>query len=96
MQFNSARALLLSLASLSLQGCALWGSETPLPASTKLLDAVPRVSNSPKSPCWQQREIAKQNAFFKAQETKAEVVFQAPCDVDKPPPAKVASAEAVK
>lgn len=63
-------------------GCA--GSETPLPATTKLLDDMPRVSNSTKSPCWQQEQIAAQNSYLDSIKTKKEVVYKAPCRVDRP------------
>lgn len=73
---------LLLLGSLALQGCA--GKETPLPETTKLTSNIPRVNNAAESPCWQQRQIAKQNAWFASQKAKKPVVYQAPCDVDKP------------
>ncbi len=84
------------LASLPLQGCkwAFGASETPALGTTKLLDDLPKVSNSPKSPCWQQREIAAQRAYIDSVKGGKEIVYAAPCDVDKPKgaPATVASA----
>lgn len=77
-----ARALLLSLA---LTGCA--ASETPLPATTKILDELPRVSNSTKAPCRMQREVAAQNSYIATVKDKREVVYKAPCDVDQKPQA---------
>ena len=59
------------------------GSETPLPATTKLLDDLPRVENSTKSPCWQQEQIARQNSYLATIKDKREVVYKAPCRVDK-------------
>lgn len=56
------------------------------PATTKLLDELPRVSNSPKSPCWQQREIARQNSYLATIKAARETVYKAPCDL----PTKVA------
>lgn len=84
MQSLSASAARLSLASLLVTGCAK-PPETPLPATTELLDELPRVSNSPKSPCWQQREIAKQWGYLHSIKQKKEVLYSAPCDVDKKP-----------
>jgi len=77
---RSTSALVL-LASLGLPGCA---NEIPLPGSIKLLEALPRVENSTKAPCWQQRQIAKQNAYLASIEQKREVTYAAPCDVDRP------------
>ncbi len=80
-----ASVLLRSLATLPLAGCSLFQpSETQLPGTTKLLDEVPRVQNSPRSPCWQQEQIAAQNSYFETIKAKKEVVYQAPCKVDKP------------
>ena len=85
---TSAGKLLPSLALLLLAGCGQ-GTSTPLPATTKLLDELPRVSNSAKSPCWQQEEIAAQNSYVESIKQKKEVVYRAPCKVDQP---KVAEA----
>lgn len=98
MQCKSGRKLLLVLATLPLAGCAFLGEKpTPLPETTKLVDSIPRVRNSGLSPCWQQREIAKQNAWFDSNRESAKakkevvVVYDAPCDAAKPPQ-KVAKA----
>lgn len=90
MQRNSALAL---LASLLLPACAENG--TLLPGTTKLLDDLPRVNNSTAAPCRLQREIAAQNSYLASIEKKSEVVYKAPCDVDRKPD-KIASAEALK
>lgn len=80
------RKVLLLLASLSLAGCAL--KETPLPATTKILDDMPKVENSVASPCWQQKQIAAQNSYIATVKNDGkEVVYGAPCVVDKPKPA---------
>lgn len=76
MQWKRASALLIALA---LPACADWS--TQLPATTKVLDDLPRVENSTKSPCWQQRQIAKQNAYVDTIRGKKDVSYQAPCDV---------------
>lgn len=79
------RKALLLLASLSLAGCA--GKETPLPATTKILDELPKVENSPRAPCWQQKQIAAQNSYLATVKNDGkEVVYVAPCVVDKPQP----------
>lgn len=78
MQPSKAVAL---LSALLMTACA--DKETPLPATTKLLDDLPRVENSTKSPCWQQEQIAKQNSYLATIKDKREVVYKAPCKVDK-------------
>ncbi len=81
---TSAGRLLKSLVLLlPLAGCA-GQTETPLPATTKVLDELPRVQNSTKSPCWQQEQIAAQNSYIDTIKAKKETVYQAPCKVDKP------------
>jgi hypothetical protein len=89
---RSTLALLL-LASLHLQGCKPFVSETPALETTSLLDSVPRVANTTKAPCRTQREIAAQNSYLDSVKEKKEVVYAAPCDTDKPKeaPAKVAA-----
>lgn len=76
-----------------IQACAADG--TLLPATTKVLDKMPRVQNSTKAPCWLQRQIAAQNSYVDTIKAQAEAVYKAPCDVDPPKkhPAKVASAQ---
>jgi len=71
-----------------IQACAADG--TLLPATTKVLDDLPKVQNSTKAPCWLQRQIAAQNSYVTTIRDKQEVVFKAPCDTDKAE-AKVAS-----
>lgn len=71
------------LASLLLAGCA--DSAILLPATSKLLDEMPRVENSSKAPCWQQKQVAAQNSYLASIKEKKEVVYVAPCVVDKPP-----------
>ena len=78
------RAILASLLPLLLltSGCA--GGATPLPGTTKLLDDLPRVQNSAKAPCWQQKQIAAQNSYLATIKAKKTVVYHAPCLVDPP------------
>ena len=86
MRYLKASALLPLLL---LQACS--GSAILLPATTKVLDEMPRVQNSPKAPCWQQQQIAAQNAYVDTIKSKSDVVYKAPCDIDKKTPAVVAS-----
>jgi len=87
---TSARLLLLSL---PLAACTPTGA-IQLPATSKILDDMPRVQNSTKSPCWQQEQIAAQNSYVDTIKGGKEVVYSAPCKTDKPKeaPAKVAAA----
>ena len=76
-------ATMLPLA-LLISGCG--GAATQLPATTKLLDDLPRVQNSTKSPCWQQQQVAAQNSYLASVKAKKPVVYKAPCDVDEVKP----------
>lgn len=80
MRFPKASALLLLPL---LTACA--DNATQLPATTKVLDELPRVQNSVKSPCWQQEQIAAQNSYVDAIKSKQDVVYKAPCKVDQKP-----------
>ncbi len=77
---NLALALLISPA---LAGCKL--NETPLPETSVLLERLPVVENSTKSPCWQQRQIAAQRSYIASITEKREIIYRAPCDVDQKP-----------
>lgn len=74
-----------------IQACAESGT---LPLKTKdMLEAVPRVDNSSKSPCWQQRQIAAQNTAIDTALEKTKQTYKAPCDIDKPAkPTKLSAA----
>ena len=74
-------AVLLPLL-LLISGCG--GNVTQLPGTTKLLDELPRVNNSPNAPCWQQQQIASQNSYLASIQSKKKVVYKAPCIVDPP------------
>lgn len=63
------------------QACA--GTSTQLPGTTKLLDDLPKVNNSRAAPCRMQREVAAQNSYLATISQKREVVYKAPCDVEK-------------
>lgn len=63
-------------------GCP--GNVTQLPGTTELLDKLPKVENSTKSPCWQQEQIAAQNSYVASIKLKKKVVYKAPCIVDPP------------
>jgi hypothetical protein len=76
----SPAKLMPPLLALAMSACA--APSTPPPASTDLLKDLPRVDNSAKSPCWQQRQIAQQNAWMAgALGTEKDPVYKAPCDV---------------
>jgi len=47
---------------------------------------MPRVANSTKAPCRVQKEIAAQNSYIATIKEKKEIVYVAPCVVDKPAP----------
>ena len=83
-----ARRLLPSLALLLLAGCGQQ-TATQLPATTKVLDELPRVQNSTKAPCWLQEQIAAQNSYVDTIREKQEKVYRAPCKTDQ---ARVAEA----
>lgn len=87
---NLARALLISL---PLAACTPTGA-IQLPATSAILDDMPRVQNSTSAPCWQQEQIAAQNSYVDTIKGGKEVVYSAPCKTDKPKeaPAKVAAA----
>ena len=89
-----ARKLLPSLAlPLLLAACANYpASQIPIPATTELLDKVPIVQQSAKSPCWQQEQIAAQHSYIDSIKSKKEIVYGAPCKE----PAKVATASVTK
>lgn len=84
-----ASVLLRSLALLPLlAGCS--SPETPLPGTSKLLDALPRVENSSKAPCWMQEQVAAQNSYLASIKAGKEIAYAAPCRADQP---KVAQAK---
>jgi len=83
------RLALVALASLPIAACG--GPSTPLPGTMALLDNLPRVDNSPDSPCWQQVQIAAQNAYIAGIKQGREVVFKAPCQVMSKADKKVAA-----
>ncbi len=82
-QTSGAKLLRSLVLLLPLAGCA-GQTETPLPATTKVLDELPRVQNSTKAPCWMQEQVAAQNSYIDTIKAKKETVYQAPCKVDKP------------
>ena len=81
MRPNLVAALPLALL---MSGCA--GDAILLPATTKLLDDLPKVQNSTRSPCWQQQQIAAQNSYLASVKSKKTVVFKAPCQIDEVKP----------
>lgn len=73
----------VQLSALLLSACT--ANEIPLPATTKVLDDLPRVQNSTRSPCWQQEQIAAQNSYVDTIVSKREATYKAPCKVDPAP-----------
>ena len=78
---KSAALLLLSLASLHLAACrAQSDTDAKVPANVQAFAlTIPKVENSPKSPCWQQKQIAKQQAFIRSTSEGKEVVRPVTC-----------------
>ena len=52
---------------------------------------MPRVENSAKAPCWQQRQIAAQNSYVETVKAGKETVYAAPCDLKPSTPPRLAS-----
>lgn len=80
---------LATTASLSLGACETLGIGTSkdVPANAPaVLRNVPVVENSPKSPCWQQRQIAKQRAYIDSVVSGKAVKYHADCAEPKPEP----------
>jgi hypothetical protein len=75
MRLISASVPLLALA---LAGCA-GDPSTQLPGTTKILDELPRVQNSPKAPCWLQEQVAAQNSYVDSIKASKEIAYVAPC-----------------
>jgi hypothetical protein len=67
-----------------IQACG--GSSTLPPETISLLQSIPRVDNSPKSPCWQQKQIAAQNTAFEAALKKSKDTYKPPCEFEKAKP----------
>ena len=49
-----------------------------------MLDELPRVSNRRTLPCPVQKEIAQQNSYVDTVKQGKEVVYAAPCEIEKP------------
>lgn len=64
------------------------GNEIQPLATSSILEKLPRVENSTQAPCWQQEQIAAQNSYLATVKDGREVVYKAPCKVDKPQPPK--------
>lgn len=75
-------------AALVCQGCAALGIGTEslkVPANVKAYaDKVPRIEMTKQSPCWQQRQHAKQEAFLDGTINEKKTVYVADCDMKKP------------
>lgn len=77
MQLQKASALLIALL---IPACA--DPSTPPPATSILLEKLPRVDNSRESPCWQQKQIAAQNSYIATIQSNKETVWKAACEVE--------------
>jgi hypothetical protein len=75
------------MACLSLGACGILGTASKTDATVSaasVLKDVPEVENSPKSPCWQQRQIATQRSYIDSVVTGTTKRYHADC---KPPEA---------
>ena len=83
---SQSRHIFPLLASLSVAGCSQFPapSSIPLPATTKVLDGMPRVNNGRDIPCRTQVEIAAQNSYVDTIQSKTEKVYTAPCKMVEP------------
>ena len=62
---------------------------SPAPANVaEILKDVPEVENSPRSPCWQQRQIAAQRSYIESGIAGKPKRYHAECDDDAKPAAK--------
>jgi len=95
-QRSLAVALLLSLAALPLSACAPGDTGTAnIPANVKAFALkVPKVENSRNSPCWQQKQIARQQAFLESTSTGEIVVRRVVCGKGSKPKVKRSGNEA--
>lgn len=90
---TTASAALATAASLSLAACETLGIATKTEAPTsvsaaEVLKGVPPVDNSPKSPCWQQQQIATQRAYIDAAISGKPKQYHAECLEPKKGPAE--------
>lgn len=87
---RSARPALVILTGLALGACETLppSSSKPSPDLRSFVENVPRVKNSPAAPCWQQKEIAAQNAYLDSVLAGKPRSYHAPCLDKKPTPAE--------
>lgn len=79
---SAAKRLAILIAPVLLAACSILqpgGNEVPAASLKRLVENVPRVDNSPASPCWQQEQIAAQNAYLDAQLRGKAKPYVAPC-----------------
>lgn len=75
------KLLLVFALSLAAKGC---GASGTLTLSTEgALAAFNTIQNSTQAPCEMQRQVAAHNSTYDTLKTKKEVIYKAPCDVDK-------------
>ena len=83
MQFTKPIALALALAPM-LTGCAI---PTQSLTNGGALAAFKNIRNSPKAPCEMQKDVAEHNSRLDTLRSGKEVVYKAPCEIDKKVPA---------
>lgn len=85
---RSARLALAILTASALGACeTLQPSIKASPDLRSFVEGVPRVRNSAASPCWQQQEIAAQNAYLDSVLAGKPRAYYPPCLEKKPPAA---------
>lgn len=79
---SALRPLAILIVPAHLAACSIplpGGSDRPEPSLKALAERIPRVDNSPAAPCWQQEQIASQNAYLDAQIRGKAKPYVAPC-----------------
>jgi hypothetical protein len=88
---QSVSRALAATACLSLGACGILGIDPnnggPVSAAS-VLQGVPKIENSPKSPCWQQRQIAAQRSYIDSAVTGATKRYHADCKTEPVPASK--------
>ena len=77
---TSQAVLLASLATLPLAACS-----TPTPSASGVIGIFEPVPNYAKAPCELQKKWAEHNSKVASLQQWKEVVYKAPCEVDKKP-----------
>lgn len=76
----------------ALQACAA-GNVTPIALTEAgAVRAFKPIPNSSRAPCEMQKAVAEHNSVLETIKSKKDVVYKAPCDVDKGGPAQKVAA----